>query len=118
MGQWGCWYFGEWYRGCEGWGIVCLGGVLQQRLRERDVFVRRAWRSVDEEVVEWGPEDVGQELPDHGCLFGAPPYYGRGAGGEEEGQGSGVERSDCCRGGLVAGNGVVVRWRRWSGFRC
>lgn len=30
---------------------------------------------VDEEVVEPGPKDGGEELADHGCFFGAAPYY-------------------------------------------
>ena len=74
------------------------------------MFVRRAWWGVDEEVVERRREDVGQELPDHGCLFGAPPYHGRGAGGQEEGQRGGVEGPDWGRGEWVLRAEVVV-WR-------
>ncbi len=50
-------------------------------------------RGVDQEVVDprGRPEDVGEELADHSCFFGAAPYYGGGAGGEEEGKGDGVE---------------------------
>lgn len=56
------------------------------------MFVRRAGRSVDEEVgCAWGPEDVGDELSYHCGLFGAAPDYGAGAAGEEEGEREGVE---------------------------
>ena len=55
------------------------------------MFVGGARRGVDEEVVEGRPEDVGEELADHGCFFGTAPYDGRGAGGEEETEGDGVE---------------------------
>ena len=37
---------------------------------------------VDEQVVGPRPEDVGEELSDHGGLFGAAPYDGGGARGE------------------------------------
>ncbi len=57
------------------------------------MLVRRPWRGVDKEVVGLRPEDVGEELADHGCFFGAPPDYGCGAVGEEEGEGDGVEGS-------------------------
>lgn len=67
------------------------------------MFVRGTGRGVDEEVVERGPEDVGQELADHGCFLGAPPYHGRGTGGEEEGQGGGIEGADLGKGGWVVG---------------
>lgn len=54
------------------------------------MLVGCAGRGVDEEVVGWGPEDVGEELADHGCFFGTAPDDGGGAGGEEEGEGYGV----------------------------
>lgn len=57
------------------------------------MFVGCAGWGVDEEVVGRRPEDVGEELADHGCFFWAPPDDGGGAGGEEEGEGYGVEAS-------------------------
>ena len=54
------------------------------------MFVGCAGRGVDEEVVGPGPEDVGEELADHGCLFWSAPHDGGGAGGEEEREGYGV----------------------------
>lgn len=80
--------------------------MFQQRFGEGDVFVRGAGGGVDEEVVEWGPEDVGEELADHGCLFWAAPDDGGGAGGEEEGEGDGVEGADFGTG--LGGCGCVV----------
>ena len=50
------------------------------------MFVGCARRGVDEEVIRWWPEDVGEELADHSCLFGAAPDDGGGAGGKEEGK--------------------------------
>ena len=47
------------------------------------MFIRGAGRGVDEEVVGRRPEDVGEELPDHGRLFGAAPDDGGGARGEQ-----------------------------------
>ncbi len=54
------------------------------------MFVRRAGRGVDEQVVCRRPEDVGEKLADHGRFLGAAPDDGGGAGGEEEGEGYGV----------------------------
>ena len=68
-----------------------------------NVFVRGAGRGVDEEVVGAGwPEDVGEELADHGGLFGAAPDDGGGAGGEEEGEGESMEGAAGSRRWVVA----------------
>ncbi len=61
---------------------------------EGDVLVGGAGGGVDEQVVRGGPEGGGEELADHGCFFGAAPDYGGGAGGEEQGEGDGVEGAD------------------------
>lgn len=61
-----------------------------QGFGQGDVFVRRAGRGVDEQVVCRRPEDVGEKLADHGRFLGAAPDDGGGAGGEEEGEGYGV----------------------------
>ena len=58
------------------------------------MLVRGARRGVDEEVVQGRPERVGEKLADHGCLFGAAPDDGGGAGGEEEGEGEGMKGAD------------------------
>lgn len=91
------------------------------------MLVGGAGRGVDEEVVGGRPEDVGEELPDHGRLFGAAPDDGGGARGEEEREGYGVEGSyrvpivlACARGGLGwwswgVGSPVCVGF---SGRRC
>lgn len=61
---------------------------------DRDVFVGGARWGVDEEVGgSWRPENVGDELADHGGFFGAAPDYGGVSGGKEEGEGEGVERA-------------------------
>ena len=59
---------------------------FEERFGEGDVFVGCTRRGVDEEIVERGPEDGGQELAHHGCFLGTAPYDCRGAGGEEEGE--------------------------------
>lgn len=99
----------------DGAGELAGDGFRLQRFGEGDVLVRGAGRGVDEEVVGWRPEDVGEELPDHGRLLGAAPNDGGGARGEEEGEGYGVQGSyrfliilACARCGL---------WRWWAGFR-
>ena len=63
-----------------------------QFFNDGNVFVRGSRRGVDEQVVGVGrPKDVGEELADHGGLFGTAPDDSGGAGGEEEGEGEGVE---------------------------
>ena len=73
---------------------------MEEGFSEGNVFVGSARWGVDEEVIERGPEDGGEELADHGCFFGAAPDYGGGAGGEEKGEGEGMEGTDFF-GGLV-----------------
>lgn len=90
------------------------------------MLVRGAGRGVDEEVRGRGPEDVGEELADHGGLFGPAPDDGGGAGGEEEGEGYGMQGSYRLFGsvrrrrrrGRCDGGGVrvlVCCFGRWGG---
>eukprot|EP00327_Prymnesium_parvum_P006623 CAMPEP_0182808592 /NCGR_PEP_ID=MMETSP0006_2-20121128/6731_1 /TAXON_ID=97485 /ORGANISM="Prymnesium parvum, Strain Texoma1" /LENGTH=290 /DNA_ID=CAMNT_0024934317 /DNA_START=519 /DNA_END=1386 /DNA_ORIENTATION=+ len=48
---------------------------FRQVLHERDVFVRGAWRRVDDEVVERAPLHVGEELLDQPVLTRAAPDH-------------------------------------------
>ncbi len=68
--------------------------LLEEGFGERNVLIGCAWGSVDEEVVEWRPEDGGEELADHGCFFGAAPYYGGGFGRKQVGERNGVDGAD------------------------
>jgi len=72
------------------------------------VLVGCSWRGVDEEIVKRGPQYVGQELPHHCCFLWSAPDHGRGAGGEEEGEGGGVEGSYWGLLGSGGGGGVAV----------
>lgn len=67
---------------------------MEEGFSERDVLVGCAGWGVDEEIVEGGPENGGQELADHGGFLGTAPYYGGGSVGEEEGEGDGVDGAD------------------------
>ena len=58
------------------------------------MLVGGAGGGIDEEVICWGPEYRGQELADHGCFLGAAPDDGGGFGGQEEGEGDGVNGAD------------------------
>lgn len=81
-------------RGGGGWG----GKGAEEGFDEGDVFVGGAGGSIDEEIIGRRPEDGGEELADHGGFFGPAPDDSRGAGGEEEGKGHGLEGTDGGRG--------------------
>jgi hypothetical protein len=88
------------------------GGLLEERLEQRNVLVGGARGRVDEEVVELGPQDVGQELADHGRLLGPAPDDGIAAVGEDEAKGHAGEGADGdgIAGGV--GGGVVAGGQR------
>jgi hypothetical protein len=81
------------------------GGLLEERLEQRNVLVGGARGRVDEEVVELGPQDVGQELADHGRLLGPAPDDGIAAVGEDEAKGHAGEGAD--GDGIAGGVGGV-----------
>jgi hypothetical protein len=89
------------------------GRLLEERLEQRDVLVGGAWGRVDEQVVEPGPQDVGQELADHGRLLGPAPDDGVAAVGEDEAEGHARDGADgdCIAGGgcSIGGGGQRVR---------
>jgi hypothetical protein len=90
------------------------GGLLEERLEQRNVLVGGARGRVDEQVVELGPQDVGQELADHGRLLGPAPDDGIAAVGEDEAKGHAGEGpdGDGIAGGVGGVGGVVAGGQR------
>ena len=58
------------------------------------MFVRRARRGIDDEIVQVAPFDVFEKLLDQAVLFGTAPYDRVGCGGKEEADGHDGEAGD------------------------
>lgn len=63
------------------------------------MLVRRPRRRVDEQIIDFAPEDLAQELAHHGCFLGSAPHNGVAAVAQEEAQAHAAQGAEIGGGG-------------------